>query len=237
VTRFLVVSDLHEDCPYLDGQVARLPLRMPLTGISGEEFDALLEEGDRRFGPFLYRTACPTCDACEPIRVPIADFVASRSQRRAVKKNPDVEVVIGDPEVSARHIEIYNRHLRERGLARTEEGIGEAAYRLHLLKTCVDTREVRYLVDGRLVATSILDFGKNSASSVYHAFDPDESARSLGVFSVVKEIALCKELGMSWYYLGLYVKDCARLAYKAQYHPHQRRVDGAWRTAALPEHA
>ena len=231
VTRFLVVSDLHEDCPYLEGKVARLPLRMPLTGVTPEEFDLLLAEGDRRFGPFLYRTACPSCEACQPIRVPIADFAPSRSQRRAIKKNDDVEVVMGDPQVSPRHLEIYNRHLMERGLARSEEGIGEAAYRLHLLKTCVDTKEVRYYVRGRLVATSILDVGKTSASSVYHAFDPDESGRSLGVFSVVKEIALCKELGLAWYYLGLYVEDCSRLSYKAQYRPHERRVDGQWRAS------
>jgi arginine-tRNA-protein transferase len=232
--RFFVVSDSHEECPYLPGQTARLPLRMPLTALSADEFDALLADGDRRFGPFLYRTTCPSCDACEPIRVPIGRFQPTRSQARALKKNPDVDVRVLAPEVTRRHLEIYNRHQLERGLSRTSEPIGEAEYRLHLVQSCVETREVRYLVDGRMVALSILDLGRTAASSVYHAFDPDYSARSLGVFSVLKEIALCKERGMKWYYLGLYVKDCRRLSYKAQYYPHERRIAGAWREYTAP---
>jgi arginine-tRNA-protein transferase len=230
--RFLVVSDTVEPCPYLSGQASRMPLRMPLGSVSPDDFDELLAQGDRRFGPFLYRTTCPSCVACEPIRVPVARFAPSRSQRRAQRANADVVVEMSAPTVSARHVEIYNRHKHERGLARAEGHTTEAEYRMHLVETCVDTREVRYSLGGRLVAWSILDFGARSASSVYHAFDPDVSARSMGVFSVVAEIELCRKLGLHWYYLGLYVGDCKALAYKATYYPHERRVDGAWRAFA-----
>lgn len=232
--RFLVVSDTVEPCPYIPGQSSRLPLRMPLERLSPEAFDDLLAQGDRRFGPFLYRTECPACDACEPIRVPVARFRASRSQRRSLRKNPDVTVTLAEPAATPRHVEIYNRHQMERGLARTPEPTTLAEYRLHLVQSCVTTREVRYEVGGELVAFSILDLGARSASSVYHAFDPDESSRSLGVFSVLREIELCRELGLEWYYLGLYVGACRHLAYKATYFPHERRVHGVWRLYAEP---
>jgi arginyl-tRNA--protein-N-Asp/Glu arginylyltransferase len=226
--RFFVVSDSQEECPYREGQTARLPLRMPVVPLDAAQFDELLAQGDRRFGPFLYRPTCPSCRACEAIRVPVERYAPTRSQRRAVQKNTDVRVELDVPSVTPRHLEIYNRHQRERGLARTDEPIGEAAYRLHLVQSCVDTREVRYMLDDRMIAMSILDFGARSVSSVYHAFDPDYASRSLGVFSVIQEIALARSLGMEWYYLGLYVEDCARLSYKAQYMPHERRVERQW---------
>lgn len=234
--RFLVVANETEACPYLPGRTMCLPLRMPLTRLSPDQFDRQLDEGDRRTGPLLYRPACPSCDACEAIRVPVGRFRPTRSQRRVLKRNAgEVEVRRVRPTVTARHLELYNRHSRERGLSLRAEPATERDYRFFLIETCVDTWEVQYLVRGRLVAVSILDFGRAAVSSVYHYFDPDEERRSLGVFSVLKEIELCAALGVEWYYLGLYVADCAHLNYKATYWPHQRRVEGAWREFSTPD--
>jgi arginine-tRNA-protein transferase len=231
--RFYVVHSQLEPCPYLDNQMARMPLRVPLGPINASSFDVMLEGGDRRAGPFFYRTQCPSCQACEPIRVPVARFEPSKSQRRAWRRNEsEVEVVVTEPELTARHLELYNRHKLERGLSKSGEEVDEQAYRMHLLESSVDTREVRYLVDGKLMAVSILDFGKRSCSSVYHCFDPDVSELSLGVYSVLKEIEYCKAQGIDWYYLGLYVGDCKALRYKATYFPHQRKFDGVWREYA-----
>ncbi len=227
---FRVYWDSLEPCPYRDGQTARMPLRMPTEEIRPEQFDQLLAEGDRRNGIMLYRTRCPSCNACQPIRVPVNDFVPSPSQRRVLRRNEGaIRVEVGTPEVSARRLEIYNRHKLERGLSRTDQPMDATDYRMWLVNSCVDTREVRYFVDDRLVAISILDFGRDAVSSVYHYFDPDESWRSLGVYSAVTEIQMTRELGYHWYYLGFYVEDCNHLSYKAGYFPHQRRVNGHWR--------
>jgi arginine-tRNA-protein transferase len=227
--RFRIVYDSPEPCPYREGQVARMPLRIPMAALTGEDFDALLEQGDRRSGPFLYRTTCPRCQACEPIRVPTDRFKPTKSQRRSLKKNDvDVKVSMVEPEYTERHLEIYNRHKLERGLSRSGEEVDEHGYRMHLMESPLDTREIRYEVGGKLIAFSILDFGVDSCSSVYHCFDPDESDRSLGVYSVLKEIELCKQLNVAWYYLGLFVEDCAHLNYKASYFPHQRKANGLW---------
>ena len=227
--RFLVVANETEACPYLPGQSMRLPLRMPLTRLTPDQFDHQLAEGDRRTGPLLYKPACAACSACEAIRVPVARFAPTRSQRRVMRRNEgEVEVVRVRPTVTAQHLELYNRHSRERGLSLRADLATERDYRFFLIETCVDTWELQYRVAGRLVAVSILDFGRTAVSSVYHYFDPDEAWRSLGVFSVVRELELCASLGLEWYYLGLYVDACAHLNYKATYWPHQRRVGGLW---------
>ncbi len=233
--RFLVVANESEPCPYLPGRTMCLPLRMPLARLTREQFDVQLADGDRRTGPLLYRPTCPACTACEAIRVPTQRFRPTRSQRRVWRRNEaDVEVRRVRPTVTPRHLELYNRHSRERALSLRADASTERDYRFFLVETCVDTWELQYLVAGRLVAVSILDFGVESVSSVYHYFDPDESWRSLGVYSVLKEIELCASMGADWYYLGLYVEACAHLNYKAAYWPHQRRVDGRWEEFAGP---
>src|SRR5581483_11831543 len=187
----------------------RLPLRMALGNIGPDGFDALLEAGDRRTGPLLYRPSCPGCTSCEALRVPVRDFRPSRSQRRVLRRNDgEVRTERHRPALTPEHLALYNRHSRERGLALRTDPAGESDYRFFLIESCVDTWELRYLVGDRLVAVSVLDFGRRSVSSVYHYFDPAEAWRSLGVYSVLKEIELCASLGIDWYYLGLYVEDC-----------------------------
>lgn len=235
--RELVVWDGEEACAYVQGERARLPHRYPLEPVSAEAFDDLLAAGDRRAGVLLYRPACHPCQACEAIRVPVAIHQPTRSQRRVLRRNEgEIVAEITRPEVTPRHVELFNRHKEERGLSRREGQATADEYRAFLVDTCVETREVRYLRDGRIVAVSILDFGARSVSSVYHYFDPDEADRSLGVYSVLKEIQLTRELGLDWYYLGLYVASCRALRYKAGYFPHERLLDGAWHRFTYDEH-
>ena len=206
-----------------------MPLHLPLTKVTPAAFDALLELGTRRSGRLLYRTECPACSACEPIRVEAALFAPSRTQRKTLARNQaEVEQRIVAPQLTPRHLELYNRHKLERDLSRSGEETDADGYRQFLVDTCVDTREVQYWLGSTLIAVSLLDFGAESVSGVYHYFDPDHADRSLGVYSKLKEIELTAREGRRWFYLGLYVGDCKALSYKATYRPHQRRINGVW---------
>lgn len=232
---YRLVWDQLEECPYLPDRTARLPLRLPMGVFTPEGFDRVLAGGERRSGRMVYRTECPGCTACQSLRVPVDRFVPTDSQRRVWRRNEGVlKVEVGPPRLTREHLDLYNRHKLERGLARRDEPLTADGYRSWLVHTCVETLEVRYRLEDRLVGVSILDFGRRAASSVYHYFDPDESRRSIGVYSVLREIELCRRAGQSWYYLGYYVGDCRHLAYKASYWPHQRRVDGRWLEFAAP---
>ena len=113
--RELVVYDSEEDCPYLPGQAAKMPLRRPLETLSGDQFDERLACGDRRTGFFLYNTQCEGCCACEAIRLPLAEFEMSRSQRRVWRKGQHLELRVQTPVVDDERVRLFNRHRRLRG--------------------------------------------------------------------------------------------------------------------------
>lgn len=223
-----VVQDRFEECIYRPGQIARCPARVPVEPLSPEQLDLLLEEGDQRVGSAVFRTECPFCSACEPVRVDVAAFVASRSQRRVARRNADLVVEMGPPTLSRRRVGLWNRHRRKRGLLTEHSRRDPVGYQEWLVESCAPTTEVRYLLDGRIVAVSLLDVGRTAANSAYCYFDPALGSRSLGVYSVLHEIEHCRSLGLRWYYLGLWVEDCAALRYKSSYHPHERLVEGRW---------
>ncbi len=224
-----VLQDRFEECIYRPGQVARCPARAPVARLTPSQLDLLLEEGDQRVGGTVFRTECPFCRACEPVRVDVQGFAPSRSQRRVWRRNEgEVAVQVGSAELSRRRVVLWNRHRRARGLLTESSRHDPQGYQEWLVESCAPTVEVRYLLDDRLVAVSLLDLGQTSANSAYHYFDPRHSDRSLGVYSVLKEIELCRAFGIRWYYLGLWVSDCDALRYKTSYRPHERLVQGAW---------
>ena len=232
-----LVYDGLQRCPYLPGRVARMPLYRQLRRLDLDEADARFANAERRVGPCLYRTACPTCSACVGLRIPVDDFRPSRSQRRVLRRwGTDARVEYGAPSVDDRKLELFQRHKRTRGLTdgEDEEVPTAEGYLGWLATSCLHTLEMRYYHADRLVGVGIVDLGRTSASSVYFYFDPDLSDLSPGVFSVVQEIELCRRTGRQHLYLGLYVEDCRHLSYKASYRPHERLFDGDWRRVDGP---
>jgi len=182
-------------------------------------------------GRMLYRTACPDCSACEPIRVDLGSFRPSRSQRRVWRRNRDVEVTVGPASFSQEKLDLYNRHKLERALSKSGTPMTRRGYEGWFLQSCVQTMEMCFHIDGKLIGVSIVDVGARDTSSVYHFFDPDHSRRSIGTFSVLVEIAWSAGRRGRYHYLGLYVGGCRHLSYKASFRPNQRRIDKQWQEA------
>lgn len=225
-----LVYDGLQACPYLEGKVARMPLYRQMRRLTLEETDERLHNAERRVGTCLYHTACPTCQACEGIRIPVARFSPSKSQRRVARRwEGRGRVEIGPVTLTDEKLALFNRHKRERGLASPDEEMTPLGYASWLVHSCLLTMEMRYYHDDRLVGVGVVDLGRRSASSVYFYFDPDASDLSPGTWSVLQELELCRSTGRDWLYLGLYVADCRSLAYKSDFKPHERLVDGAWR--------
>ncbi len=225
------MHDATSACPYLDDTTARLPLRLPIRALRRSEFESRLEQGDRRQGLLLYRTACPQCQACEPIRLDIDTFAPGRSQRRTFRKtSAEVTTTVGPLAPTAEKVELYNRHKHGRDLSSGESEIDLDGYRAFLGESCCETFEVRYTYQGRLVGIAITDRSDMSLSAVYCFFDPDLSHLSLGTFSILSQVELARRWGLQHVYLGLYIRDCPSMAYKARFLPHQRRRAGRWET-------
>ncbi|HVN85972.1 MAG TPA: arginyltransferase [Candidatus Binatia bacterium] len=224
-----IVHDEPIPCPYLPGQIARLPLRLPARALRATEFSQRLAEGDRRQGRLLYRPNCPSCRACEAIRIEVDAFTPQRTQRRVLRRgDAALQVEIGPPTMTAEKVELYNRHKIERELLVGTDLLDASGYEQFLVDTCVDTVELVYRHAGALVGVAITDRAADSLSAVYCFFDPDYARWSPGAYSILKQIELCRRWDLRYLYLGLYVADCAAMRYKAGYRPHERLVGSTW---------
>lgn len=227
----LIVYDRPQRCPYLSDRIARMPLRLPARPLDRGELDERLEAGDRRQGFVLYRTACPDCVACEPIRIRADDYVPSRSQRRLLARGDRaLRVSLGPPVIDARRIEIYNAHKAGRGLNDGQPPIDAEGYRDFLVSTCCESFELAYYLGDLLVGIAIVDRAQRSLSAVYCCYDPKVSELGIGTYSILKQLQLCKSWSLEYLYLGLYIAECDAMLYKARYLPHQRLIGGEWQT-------
>jgi leucyl-tRNA---protein transferase len=191
-------------------------------------YQALMDRGLRRSGHLIYQNTCSHCAMCMPIRIPVRGFEPSKSQRRTLRRNRDVQVSIDTPQLTREKHELYRRYLRSQHKGSNQSSDIDSL-REFLYSSCVPTLELEYRDPrGRLLAVSICDVGKRFLSSVYHYFDPTEARRRLGVFSVLHEIELCRERRIPHYYLGYWIKGCRTMKYKADYRPHELMVDGQW---------
>lgn len=227
----LVVYDEPGACSYLEDQTWRLPLRLPVRMLTREEFGQRLDEGDRRQGRLLYRTACPSCSACEPIRLDVNHFTLSKSHRRVMRRgDARITTELGPTGVTEERAELYNLHKRGRDLMSGDHDAGLESYRSFLGESCCDSFEMRYRIDGELMGVAIVDRADNALSAVYFYWDPRFTSLSPGTYSILKQIELCKRLGLQYLYLGLYIAKSAPMSYKARFKPHQRLIDGDWQT-------
>ncbi len=218
-------------CAYLPGRVAR-EQAFAAERLPGGLYHDLMDRGFRRAGHVFYRMRCPACRACVPIRVPVVPFTPTRSQRRVMRRNRDVTLQMAPALRPARDevLDVYGRYLAFQHPS-TRQGESRESMEAFLYEDCVDTIEVSYRVDGRLMGVSVLDVCERSWSSVYHFFEPDFARRSPGVFSVMAEIEICRRLGVPHYYLGYWIAECPAMAYKADYRPCEILENGAWRVA------
>lgn len=218
-------------CPYFGDRTA-LNESYVAADVDPDDYHELMNRNFRRSGVVFYRPRCQTCALCRQIRVPVAEFAPSRSQRRVARRNADLLVTLGVPRLTREKHALYQRYLAAQhpGSSQTDD-LG--ALRDFLYTTAVVTAEVEYrLPDGQLVGLSFLDVSRASFSSVYHFFDPDHARRSIGVFSVLKEIELAGAGLVPWYYLGYWIDGCKTMQYKADYLPHEVWVEGVWQRVA-----
>ena len=207
-----------------------MPLRIPARRLTARELDDRLARGDRRSGLFLYRTDCPSCRACQSLRVLADQFVPSRTQRRVWKRGSrEMRIDVGMPQVDQPRINLFNAHRRLRGLASHDGEIDAQGYATFLSESCCDTLEISYRLGDQLVAVALCDIGARSVSAVYCYFDPQYSQWSPGTFSILKQIDFCRRWSKRYLYLGYYISTSPHMSYKSKFQPHERLIDGQWR--------
>lgn len=225
-----MVYDSTHECPYIDGQRARLPMRLPTRELRGWELDLRLAEGDRRHGAFLYRPTCPACRSCEPIRLDALAFPLRRSHRRVLRKGDRAfRMEIGEPKADRTRLDLYEKHKRGRHLVTgSGEPLDLKGYEGFLVDRCVRSFEVRFYAGDTLAAVAVTDQGDAALSAVYCFWDPAFASLSPGTYSILKHLELAREWNARFLYLGLYVEENEHMRYKARFVPHERLVGGRW---------
>lgn len=220
-------------CGYLPGRNARNAYVDPEFALSPARYAWLLEMGFRRSGVHVYRPHCLRCRLCLPARVPVARFAPTRTQRRCLARNADLSVTVAEA-LDDEHYALYRRYL----VARHADGGMDANNRdaFHGFLDCHwgAARFWEFREGPTLVAVAVVDETPRALSAVYTFFDPDERARSLGTYAVLRQIQAARERGLAYVYLGYWVPGSRKMDYKKQFQPLEILDGPAWAERPAP---
>ncbi|MCC7308547.1 MAG: GNAT family N-acetyltransferase [Acidobacteria bacterium] len=190
------------------------------TSVSSAEHDRLLADGWRHFGQQFFRYNLALYEdeirLVIPLRIRLSEFRIANSQERILRKNGDVEIIVGPVNITPEILDLFDRHKR-RFKQHTPESIFTFIVERPEDEPCATYQQSLWIGD-RLVAVGFFDVGERSVSAIYTAFDPDETRRSLGVFTILKEIEFAVENGMEFYYLGYSYSGRSFYDYKKRFH-------------------
>ncbi|MEJ1354626.1 MAG: arginyltransferase [Candidatus Sedimenticola sp. (ex Thyasira tokunagai)] len=224
----LYISSAHS-CSYLPGREAKSLFIDPDAAKDSELYGMLIDIGFRRSGEMIYRPKCDHCQACTSIRIPVENFQPRRIQRRIRRKiEADIEVIEQPATFNPEHFELFRNYIDTRHRDGEMADTSEQGYIQFLGGHWGETRFLEFRLSGQLMAVAVTDRVPQALSAVYTFFDPKLSHLSPGVYAVLWQIAECKRLGLPWLYLGYWIGDCRKMAYKTDYRPFQAYNGSHW---------
>jgi len=218
-------------CPYLPDRIER----KVVTDLAGPDASALYERlsraGFRRSHSLAYRPACPGCDACVPVRIPVAEFAPSASLVRILRANADLAMHDSPAHATIDQFRLFARYQRSRHAGGEMSGMTYDDYRAMVEETPVESRMVEYRTkEGVLVAAMLADRLADSLSAVYSFFDPAANKRSLGIYMVLWLIDVARAEGLPYVYLGYWIADSRKMSYKSRFRPLEGLGPDGWAT-------
>jgi len=210
-------------CPYLPGRQER-KLFTHLTGRRAAALHQLLSDnGFRRSQNLIYRPACEGCSACQSVRIVARQFAPSDRFRRILRKNADISVTVCKPRATTEQFALFKRYLNARHAGGGMTQMNFIDYEYMVEDTPVQSVLVEYRltsVPGNpLVAVALTDVMPDGLSMVYSFYDPDMAKRGFGNLLILDHIDQVKQSGLQYVYLGYWVKDSPKMAYKAAFRP------------------
>lgn len=204
----------------------------PLSGLDGATYEDMLNEGWRRSGMVVYRPVSgKTCCSLVPIRISVARFEASRSQRKAQSRVErafaDIRIVTKPAAFRRDAFELFARY---QSAVHSEPDWTPKRYAEFLVDSPLAStaHQHYYSGSGSLLAVGVVDATPNYLSSVYFFYDPLQEHVSLGTYGVLREVEYAAATSKPCYTLGYYSGQCAGLSYKARFGPAELLLDGQW---------
>jgi len=200
-------------CSYLPEKMARSQVATPSHLIDTTVYSELVRAGFRRSGAFTYRPYCDHCRACVPVRILTQAFEPNRAQRRAWKRHEGLTTQLLDLRYSAEHYGLYLRYQSRRHSGGGMDQDSREQYRHFLLQSNVDSNLVEFRENGILRIVSIVDRLQDGLSSVY---------------TFMWQVELCRTLGLPYLYLGYWIGQSRKMAYKINFRPMEGLIDDRW---------
>ncbi|MCB8887626.1 arginyltransferase [Vreelandella malpeensis] len=218
-------------CSYLQEQEATTlfldPKEAPASGV----YEALSLLGFRRSGRHLYRPHCDGCQACQSVRIPVAEFSPGRTQRKIARRNADVTTQVVPARLKSAHYALYANYIRARHSDGDMYPPSQEQYRTFLTLDEPYAKLLEFYLGDRLVGVSAFDELEHGLSAIYTFFDVDDALerRSLGTFAILRLVELCRERGLSHLYLGYWIEACRKMRYKQAFSPLEVLDGRHWR--------
>jgi arginyl-tRNA--protein-N-Asp/Glu arginylyltransferase len=215
-------------CGYLSQHEAKSLIASPQHMVNAEVYSQLIRAGFRRSGKFVYRPHCDHCQACVPVRIPVAELKPDRSQRRAWKQHRQLAVNILPLQDSEEHYALYRAYQHARHHNGGVDQDSHAQYRNFLTESNVDTILVEFREDGLLRMVSVVDRVDDGISAVYTFYDCSNPKCAYGTFNVLWLTDWCRHLGLPYLYLGYWIAESNKMAYKKNFAPIEGLINGRW---------
>lgn len=192
---------------------------------NNEWYEKYLERGFRRTGDIYYHSICEKCSSCIALRVYTPDFFMTNSQKKTYNANKDAKMIVRESyEIGSENVALYKEYMKKHG--GSDRNSLDDLMRIHL--GYPHTFEMDYFIEDRLVAVGIIDETKNALSSVYCYYDCKFEKRRLGIYTILCEIELAKEMKKEYYYLGYYIKELNAMSYKSSFKPNEALCNNIW---------
>lgn len=206
-------------------------------------YGLLKQNGFCRYSELLYLYDCKNCQQCAPIRIPVSRFKPSKNQRAAWNKNQDIEVTLQkDPELfvseeRALLLREYDAYHNSSQPGYQKKTLDEAMQTLREMNYGYGgTWNLEFRLNGRLIGVSVIDYTEDFDETInatcsnyfYYEISEEVAKRSIGVFSILKELELCRELNIPYHYLGLYLIGDRKMNYKNSFEPNELFVNESW---------
>jgi leucyl-tRNA---protein transferase len=228
-----------QPCPYLDGRMER-KLFTALQGDHAQRLnDTLSKQGFRRSQNVLYRPSCAECSACLSARIRVADFRPARTHRKIMKRNADMLRNATSPWATEDQFSLFRRYLDARHADGGMADMDIFEFAAMIEETPVKSRVIEYTrpLDGggqTLAAVCLTDVFDDGLSLVYSFYDPDVTERSFGTHIILDHIAIAREAGLPYVYLGYWVPGSRKMGYKAGFSAVEIYKGGRWQDLGDP---
>lgn len=221
-------------CSYLPDRDEQLLVFIPAKEAHAEHYSALIQAGFRRSGEQIYRPHCAQCNKCESIRVQVADFVPSKSQKRILNKNKDVTcrmVEYGSEYFLTQrenYYELYSEYINERHQDGSMYPPQESQFNDFIHSQWQAPLLLEAKLGDEVIAIAVTDKTETGFSAFYTFFNPHLAARSVGTLMILKQIEFCQTFNLPYLYLGYQIDECRKMNYKNAFTPNQRFNGEFW---------